>query len=129
MVIVCLIGWISLTLFDALGVTIASVAFYLVAIVMIASRQRVLENFQHDALHYNLSKNHFVNDMLAWVLIAVPSFRHIIHEREAHCIGHHAHYWQEGIDPDLMRDPEYRNNTCTVSGFLDTFRSVANVGS
>ncbi|MBR8834085.1 MAG: fatty acid desaturase [Stigonema ocellatum SAG 48.90 = DSM 106950] len=122
--IICFLAWISLSIFAVCGVGVLGIFSYLGAILIIASRQRVLENFQHDALHFNLSRNHIINDMLAWVFIAVPSFHHINNEREAHCIGHHKHYWQEGLDPDLLRYQQFEMDKLQFFNLKDFWQHV-----
>lgn len=91
--------------FDRFGVNAFSLGFYILAIFVIAARQRGLENLIHDAQHLNLSRNPIINDAIAWCMLALPLGRNLSTERYNHIQLHHNNFWTDK-DPDLKR---YRN--------------------
>ena len=99
---IILLAWLSCRAFDLGGMALG-VLVYIITALIIASRQRALENLIHESTHYNLSKNKFLNDGLTWLFAAVPLFHHVSCERQSHCIGHHKNFWDIDKDPDYKR--------------------------
>ncbi len=85
-------------------------AVYLVAILIIATRQQALGVMLHDATHYLLYKNRVVNDMVCDALIAFPLGLSTDLYRATH-FRHHL-YTNTADDPDLQYqkdDPDWFN--------------------
>jgi fatty acid desaturase len=101
--IVCVAG-LSSYAFMREGATVVTVPMYLLAHLIIASRQRALECLIHEGAHFNLSRNRRLNDGAAWLFGALPLLHNLTTERDAHLKLHHssAKFWTEE-DPDWLR--------------------------
>ncbi len=73
---------------------------YLLAVMLIGSRQLGLAILMHDGAHFCLSRNERVNWALSQVLCAWPIFADTVSYRNYH-FAHHAHT-QQKADPDLV---------------------------
>ncbi|WP_437288737.1 fatty acid desaturase family protein [Sorangium sp. So ce406] len=96
----------NLSLIGALVAGATAVVLYVswwfipVSIIVVASQQRALKNFVHDASHRNLSRSARWNDLLARYLLAPLTFEDFDVYREKHML-HHAHLGS-AKDPDFM---------------------------
>ncbi len=69
-------------------VHLSPIIFILPALIIIGSRQRALSNLVHDASHGNLFSSEKVNDSIADLLAAFPTFDTVEAYRKSH-LGHH----------------------------------------
>jgi fatty acid desaturase len=76
-----------------------------VAMIVIGSRQRALVVLTHDASHYLLAKNHYINDVIANVFLCFPMVKSLKHYRAIH-MPHHMNLGDEEHDTDYLNDPE-----------------------
>lgn len=97
---------------------------YLSANLIIASRQRALENLIHEATHFNLSQNLRVNDGMAWFFLALPLSHNLKQERIMHVQGHHKCFWQPELDPDFERYKNMGLDALPAKSYLDLFKSL-----
>lgn len=88
-----------------------SLLFLPLSVIVIASRQRALKNFLHDATHRNLSTSRSVNDALGRYLLAPLCGEDFALYRDRH-LRHHAHLGSE-LDPDL---PPFEVRSCAAQG-------------
>lgn len=89
--------------FKIYGVNELSLIVYILANIVIASRQRGLENLIHEATHFNLCINFKLNDFIAWFFLALPMCHNLKRERQMHLKGHHQNFWDNKLDPDFER--------------------------
>ena len=75
---------------------------YILAIIIIGSRMRALENLLHEASHRKLFKNRLLNDYGALFLCALPVVNSLFAYRTAHN-KHHRYLNNPKLDPDRMR--------------------------
>ncbi len=87
--------------------TIAPAWFIPLALVIVASRQRALNNIIHDASHYNLFKTRRWNALFATVFSALPLGESYELYRNRHMM-HHAHLGDPKLDPDFQAPPPIR---------------------
>lgn len=92
-------SWLA---FQFHGITVLPAGIYSCAALLIASRQRGMENLLHEATHKHLSSNPRLNDAIAWYL-ALPLGHCLPMERRSHMKGHHSHFWDGAYDPDFQR--------------------------
>lgn len=75
---------------------------YVVALVLIGSRQRALMNLVHQASHKKLFKNRTANDWVGKLVAAFPILTSLSAYTCAHC-RHHGFLWHQQKDPDAAR--------------------------
>ncbi|CAB1276286.1 fatty acid desaturase family protein [Candidatus Nitrosacidococcus tergens] len=100
------VATISWWVFSILGIGITPLFIYLIAALIIASRQKGLENMIHEASHTNLTRNRKLNDTICYWAGAMwlhPGLT-LEDERKDHVEGHHGFFW------DPVRDPKYRGH-------------------
>jgi fatty acid desaturase len=88
----------------SLGLPLAKVTHalvYFLAVLVIASRQRGLENLVHEAGHNNLFATRPWNNKLQFIF-AWPVFRNVPDYRISH-LPHHTHLGDAERDPDIQR--------------------------
>jgi len=100
-VALCLLSWeiLLVEVFDILALTVYSVAVFL-----IGSRQKGLENLMHEGTHFNLSPNRRLNDRMALLLGGVwlaPGWTPE-GERKAHVAGHHENFGDREKDAEFF---------------------------
>lgn len=98
-------GGVSWSTFSTYGFTYLSVVLYLFAIIVIASRQKGLENLIHESTHGNLSTNRKLNDVLALICGGIwmaPGWQ-AKGKRAAHIGGHHGNYADPELDQELWQ--------------------------
>ena len=86
--------------FTAGGLTMWSVAVYLLAVFVIGSRQKGLENLMHEGTHLNLSASPAWNDWIALWLVGrwmTPGWTPAL-ERPGHIGSHHENFGVPGRD-------------------------------
>ncbi|HEU4439612.1 MAG TPA: fatty acid desaturase family protein [Methylomirabilota bacterium] len=94
----------SWALFQTYGVSIGAVAGYLVAFLVIGSRQKGLENLMHEGTHYNLCPDRTWNDRIAvWLVGAwmTPGWSPSL-ERPGHVGSHHENFGVRGRDDEFF---------------------------
>lgn len=94
----------SWVLFQIYGLSIGTVAGYLVACFVIGSRQKGLENLMHEGTHYNLSPDRTWNDRIAvWLVGAwmTPGWSPAL-ERPEHVGSHHENFGVRGRDEEFF---------------------------
>jgi len=90
----------SWSTFKAFGFTFTSVAVYLVAFVVIGSRQKGLENIMHEGTHLNLSPKPLWNDRIALWCVGMwmtPGWTPGL-ERPGHIGAHHENFGDKDAD-------------------------------
>ena len=75
------------------------------SVVVIASRQRALGIFIHDATHKHICRNMRLNDLVARYLLALPLFEDFTSYRKSHT-NHHRNLGHDSNDPDYV-DPQW----------------------
>ena len=75
---------------------------YVVAVIVIGSRQHALGVIAHDAAHYTLFKSRRLNDWVGEILLAWPVLVSLRFYRRQH-LAHHAHLATDR-DPDQVRN-------------------------
>lgn len=86
--------------FMAGGLTVWSVAAYVLAVFLIGSRQKGLENIMHEGTHLNLSPSPVWNDRIALWLVGMwmtPGWTPAV-ERPGHIGAHHENFGVRGRD-------------------------------
>jgi fatty acid desaturase len=78
-----------------------------VALVVIASRQRALENILHDSVHGNVVRR---PSRLFQLVVAAPVFESFKRYRRRH-MQHHAHLGDPALDPDYFPAPARPSST------------------
>jgi fatty acid desaturase len=73
-------------------------AVYLVALVVIGSRQRALRSLLHEASHHKLLRGKRVNLWVGRLFVAFPLLEGVSGYLCAHC-EHHRHLWDTQLDP------------------------------
>lgn len=73
---------------------------YPLSLFIIASRQRALATLQHEAAHFTLAKNRFLNYMLGSVLSGSLIFQDLNLYLKSHVRKHHAFLGDSARDPD-----------------------------
>ncbi|KAL9586793.1 MAG: hypothetical protein Q9212_000679 [Teloschistes hypoglaucus] len=76
-------------------------AIYLLAVLIIASRMRALENLVHEASHNNLFESAYSHRHFQF-LYAFPVFKIVEDYRRSHLV-HHKHLGDRQRDPDILR--------------------------
>jgi fatty acid desaturase len=90
----------SWSMFRASGLTVWSVAVYVLAALVIGSRQKGLENLMHEGTHLNLSPDPVKNDRIAFWLVGMwmtPGWTPAL-ERPGHIGAHHENFGIRGRD-------------------------------
>lgn len=90
-------SWYS---FARFGFGVGTLVLYALAILVIGSRQKGLENLTHEGLHHHLSDKRKVNDWISkWLcgMWIAPSFE-IAGQRVTHVGDHHGHFAEPGRD-------------------------------
>lgn len=85
----------------ALSQMVGGMITYLIAVFLIASRQRAFDNLTHEASHNSLFKNKTMNNWLGMLFASFPIFTSLSAYRVSH-FTHHKHLSEEN-DPDLIR--------------------------
>ncbi len=73
--------------------------------VIVSRALRGLECLTHEASHYNLARNHTLNDIIGNIFAAVPTFQVVKQFRAGHLSKHHQRFGTS-VDPDLRRYDE-----------------------
>jgi fatty acid desaturase len=95
---------LSWRVFSAFGATPISLAVYLTAILIVGSRQKGLENLVHEATHFNLSRNRWLNDAIGtygaalWIAPGLTPAK----GRSEHIADHHGHFGDPSRDRDFF---------------------------
>ena len=75
--------------------------FYLIALLVIGSRQRALTTILHDSAHGILVKNKSLNWVLGTFCSGYLIFQQMIPYKKSHCYEHHSHLGDPKLDPDF----------------------------
>ena len=95
--------WLVISLsIAALVITKINPLVYILACIVIGSRQRALMNLLHEASHNKLFKNRSANDWIARFFLAYPLGASLSAYRAEHYI-HHGFLWDEAKDPKTIR--------------------------
>ena len=120
----------------------AHLLIYPLAIIMIAARQHALLIIMHDASHFRLVKNKYVNDIFSNCLLAYPMLIRTESYRDNH-LEHHKHTNTDD-DPDWVRKegdsnwafPKTRLQLFALllrdlfgGGFLSTLKAIYSLGA
>jgi fatty acid desaturase len=73
-------------------------AVYVLAVLVIGSRQRALRSLMHEASHYKLFRNRTANIWVGRLLVAFPLLCGLSGNLCAHC-EHHRYLWDQNLDP------------------------------
>ncbi|MBV9329996.1 MAG: fatty acid desaturase family protein [Alphaproteobacteria bacterium] len=92
--------WLVIGLMAAIAVRAASIPVYLLAIVVISTRQQALASLMHEATHGRLNSNRFLNDFLANLFCALPTGLSLSRYSDEHVLHHRA--------PNTDDDPYWR---------------------
>jgi fatty acid desaturase len=76
-----------------------------IALLVIGSRQRALVVLTHDASHFLLAKNRYLNDVVANTFLCFPMLKSLKYYRAVH-LPHHMNLGDEEHDTDYLHDPE-----------------------
>lgn len=98
-------------------------ALLIVFVPVVVRCQRGLENLTHEGSHYNLSRNHALNDWLTDLLAALPTFQRVGAFRGTHVPKHHLLFGTVD-DPDLNRYAAFNAKTIDRSSPWRYARSV-----
>ena len=99
-----LVDWA--VIFAAMAMALYVSAWLLpISMVIIASRQRALGIFIHDATHKHICRNTRLNDLVARYLLALPLFEDFTSYRKSHT-NHHRNLGHDRNDPDYV-DPRW----------------------
>lgn len=79
-----------------------SPAVYVLAVVVIGSRQRGLVNLVHETSHHKLFRHRAVNDVVGRLVVGYPLLTPPPGYRCQHC-RHHANLWDASKDPKAQR--------------------------
>jgi fatty acid desaturase len=102
----CLIIVDWAVIFAAMALALCVSAWLLpLSMIVIASRQRALGIFIHDATHKHLCRNTRLNDLVARYLLALPLFEDFTSYRKNHT-NHHRNLGHDRTDPDYV-DPRW----------------------
>ena len=85
-----------------LSIDRGTVAAYLLAVILIGSRQRALMNLVHEASHHKLFRNRRINDWGGRALAAFPLMASLEAYVCSHC-RHHGFLWDRERDPKTRR--------------------------
>lgn len=96
----------SLIVAAVIAVLLNPVLFILPALLIIGSRQRALSNLVHDASHGNLFRSRKMNDLIANLLAALPTFETVEAYRRSH-LAHHRYLGSKDMDPDSKSHLRY----------------------
>ncbi len=116
---------LSIFVFNSFGPSIISYLVYIITLFIIAARIRGQENLLHDAQHFNLSRNTFWNESIAWFLLALPLGRNVKTERYDHVKLHHTNFWSQE-DPDKLRYKEMGLDKLPADSYLTLLKIVFN---
>lgn len=75
--------------------------FYLIALLLIGSRQRALATLMHESAHGVLAKNKLLNLVLGTFCSGYLIGQQIIPYKKSHCFKHHSHLGNPELDPDF----------------------------
>src|SRR5919199_889703 len=76
-----------------------------ISVIVIASRQRALGIFVHDASHKHICRNTRLNDWIGRYLLALPLFEDFASYRKSH-LDHYRNLGHDSSDPDYV-DPRW----------------------
>jgi len=96
--------WLSILGAIALWAYYPSVSAFVVAAVVIGSRQHALNNLVHEAAHYSISRRKVLNDWISDALFATPHLISTHAYRQKHAL-HHSGLGDAAIDTE--RKPRY----------------------
>ncbi len=96
------LDYLLIALSIALSIYYGNFFVYSLAILIISSRMRALENLLHEASHRKLFKNRRLNDIAGMILCAFPVFNSFYAYRISHG-QHHQHLGDIQLDPDHIR--------------------------
>ncbi|CAG9264530.1 fatty acid desaturase family protein [Burkholderia cepacia] len=85
-----LLEWLCIVVALRVALSVGHWGGYLVAAVIVATRQHALFILYHDATHYHLTRRRFANDFLINLAIGVPGLVPIEFYRPLH-LAHHRH--------------------------------------
>ena len=95
--------WVVIAIAAAAAIWSGHWAVYLLAMLVISSRQNALLNVMHDAIHYRFLKNYRMGDLISDLFVGLP-LGFATRKYRAHHVAHHRHNGADG-DPDLLCDP------------------------
>lgn len=101
--------WVTIGLAAAVALWFGEAWSYLVAIVVIATRQHALLVLMHDGAHRLLSRHRFVNDLASDLFLAFPLFVSTSLYRSHH-FQHHR-FLNSDDDPDVIDSRETHSKT------------------
>jgi fatty acid desaturase len=91
--------WLLILAALALWARVPEPAVWLLAFVVIGTRQHALVNLAHEGAHYNLSRNHRLNDWICDLLCAAPVLLETSSYRRGH-LPHHVHLGDAELDSE-----------------------------
>jgi fatty acid desaturase len=91
--------WFGIVLMVVLCLKFWSIPLYLFSLIFISSRQHALGVIMHDGVHYRISKNRKINDLIASFFVAYPMFRNLHNIRKIHFLHHR--------NPNTTDDPDW----------------------
>ncbi|WGL59186.1 fatty acid desaturase family protein [Pigmentibacter sp. JX0631] len=119
------ITYIWLSIFAAWYlVAYKSFYFFPLAIIIFGIQQRTMRNILHDASHYSLFKNQYINDLAANLFAGYSFFENIKYFRKSH-LEHHKFLGIQEKDPDFVSiellDPTNQKNSLSI--FITALKS------
>jgi fatty acid desaturase len=82
------------------GAKMSGWGVYLASFFLIATRQHALNQYVHEASHFNLSRNKVWNDWISDIFFAAPHFVNTQGYRDKHLL-HHGHLGQVDYDSEF----------------------------
>lgn len=111
--------WLTIAVSGVAAASFSNPLTYLLAVLVIGSRQRALMNLVHEAAHQKLFCSRPVNDLAGRLLAAAPLFISLSRYRSEHC-GHHLWLWDANRDPECRRNK--RESLLTISLLVNRHR-------
>jgi fatty acid desaturase len=93
----------SLWLFREHGLSTSTILAYGLALIVIGSRQKGLENITHEGAHFSLSSNPKINDWIVRWLSGIwiaPGYN-VKSQRKSHVANHHGHFGNPQLDVEF----------------------------
>lgn len=86
--------------------TFPSFGTYIIALLLIGSRMRALENLNHETSHHHLFRHPFLNRWIGLILCGFPIGISLKVYQESHLSKHHPYLGDPEKDPDRLRYKE-----------------------